>query len=51
MLGKERLDKILEPVQKLLKRDAPWGEIVQAGVQISEQLHNEINPKVAEKNS
>lgn len=42
MLGKERLDKILMPVEKLLRKGAPWGEVINAGVKASQQLQIEI---------
>lgn len=42
MLGKERLDKILMPVERLLRRDAPWGEVINAGVKASQELQAEL---------
>lgn len=38
MLPKERLDIILMPVEKLLRRGAPWVEVVDAGVKASEEI-------------
>lgn len=44
MLSKERLGRILRPIENLLRRDAPWGEVINAGVKASQELQTEIIP-------